>query len=122
MATVKLDETNLKDTVTANPIVVLDFWAPWCGPCVRFAPTFEKASENHPDIVFAKLNTQDHPGVAGAYGIQAIPTLMVFRDQILIYRQAGALSPAQFEDLLTQVKALDMDDVRRQLEQQGADA
>lgn len=118
MATVDIVEQDFQSTVTADGIVLVDAWASWCGPCKRFAPVYEKASEDHPDITFAKLDTEANQQLAGELQIQSIPTLMAYRDGILVFRQAGALPPAALEDLIQQVKGLDMDDVRRQVEGQ----
>ncbi len=121
MATIALTKENFSDTIEKNETVIVDFWAEWCGPCRMFAPTFETASETHDDIVFAKVDTEDQQELAGAFGIQSIPTLMVFRDQILLYREPGALPAPVFEDLIAQVKDLDMDEVRRQVAAQQAE-
>ncbi|MGA7273071.1 MAG: thioredoxin [Acidimicrobiia bacterium] len=118
MATIALTKETFNDTIADNDTVLIDFWAEWCGPCRSFAPTYEKASEEHSDMVFAKVDTEEQPELAEAFGIRSIPTLMVFRDQILLYSQPGALPPAAFDDLLNQVEALDMDDVRRQIDEQ----
>ena len=118
MATIEITGANFQDTVQGDGIVVLEFWAEWCGPCKRFGPIFEKASEEHPDATFAKLDTEANQEFAAKLQIQSIPTLMVFRDGIMVFREAGALPPAALEDLITQVKALDMDEVRAQVEQQ----
>ncbi|HCX84456.1 MAG TPA: thioredoxin [Micrococcales bacterium] len=122
MATIEITAENFESTISENGTVVLDFWASWCGPCRQFAPTFSKASESHPEIVFGKVDTEDQQALAAQAQITSIPTLMVFRDQILVYRNAGAMPPAAFEDLLGKVNALDMDDVRRQIAEQEASA
>ncbi len=112
MATLELTAENFNETIESNDIVIVDFWAPWCGPCKSFAPTFEAASESHPDAVFAKVNTEDETELAQGCGIRSIPTLMLFRQKILLFNEAGALAPAQLEDMVTKVKELDMDQVR----------
>lgn len=119
MATLELTAENFKQTIGDNATVIIDFWAAWCAPCRSFAPTFEAASEKHPDVVFAKVNTEEQQELAGAFNIRSIPTLMVFRDQIILYAEAGALPPAAFDQLVDQVKALDMDEVRAEIAKQG---
>ena len=115
MATQALTKTTFEPTVSNDGIVLVDFWAAWCGPCVRFAPTFEQASEAHPDIVFGKVDTEAEQELAGAAGIRSIPTLMAFRDGILVFSQPGALPPSALEQVISGVRGLDMDDVRAQV-------
>lgn len=124
MATVNADEQILKDAIEAQDgIVLVDFWAEWCGPCKMFGPIFERVSEKHPDIKFLKVDTEAQPGIAGALQIQAIPTLMLFRDGILLFRDAGALPEAALEDIIKQASELDMDEVRAKIaEQEAAEA
>jgi thioredoxin 1 len=114
MATIDLTEATFPETI-AEGTVLVDWWASWCGPCRAFAPTYEAVSEQHPDITFAKVDTEAEQGLAGAADIQSIPTLMVFRDGILLFRQSGALPAAALDDLVSQVQALDMDEVRAQV-------
>lgn len=122
MATTELTAENFDETITGNDIVVVDFWADWCGPCKMFAPTFEAASEKHPEIVFGKVDTETEQQLAGAAGIQSIPTLMVFREKVLVFNQAGALPAANFEELITAVKGLDMAEVHKSVEESRAAA
>lgn len=112
MATIDISEKTFTDTITGNDIVLVDFWAAWCGPCRMFAPTFSKASENHPDIVFAKVDTEAEPGLAAAARITSIPTLMAFREGILVFSQPGAMNATGLEKLIGGIKELDMEDVR----------
>lgn len=120
MSTVNLTEDDFETTVSREGITLVDWWASWCGPCRMFAPVFEAASETHGDIVFAKVDTEAEQGLAGAAGIMSIPTLMAFRDGVLVFSQPGALPAAALEQVIAAVRALDMDDVRRQLEEQHA--
>jgi thioredoxin len=115
MATVDLTKDNFEQTVNGNPIVIVDFWAPWCGPCRGFAPVFEKASESHPDVVFAKVNSDEQQELAGAFNIRSIPTLMVFREKVILFQQAGALPGQALEQVLTQAKSLDMAKVHEEI-------
>jgi thioredoxin 1 len=117
VATITLNKDNFNKTIDENDLVLIDFWASWCGPCVRFAPTYEAVSEKHPDAVFAKLDTEAEPEIAGAFNIMSIPTLMIFRDQILLYAQPGAIPQEALEDLIGQAKSLDMDEVRRKVDE-----
>ena len=121
MATVKLSKDNFDQTMADNPMVVVDFWAPWCGPCRVFGPVFEAASEKHADVVFGKVNTEEEPELAGGFGIRSIPTLMILRDKIILYAEAGALSAGQLDAVLEQAKAVDMEVVHQEIEQQSAE-
>jgi thioredoxin 1 len=123
-STVELTKDNFDQTVTDNDFVLIDFWAEWCGPCRQFAPVYEKAAEDNPDLVFGKVDTEAQPELAQAFGIQSIPTLMIVRDKVAVYAQPGALPEAALTDLIGQARNLDMDEVRKsiatQQEQGGA--
>jgi len=115
MATVELTKENFEQVVSDNPMVIVDFWAPWCGPCKGFAPVFEKASEAHADIVFAKVNTDEEQEVAGAFNIRSIPTLMVFREKVILYAQPGAMPAGAFDELIVKAKEIDMAQVQKEI-------
>ncbi|MDH6521605.1 thioredoxin 1 [Streptomyces sp. SAI-135] len=114
MPTVDLTKDNFEETVTGSDILLIDFWAAWCGPCRMFGPVYDKASERHPDIVFGKVDTEAQPELAGAFQISSIPTLMAVRDRTVLYSQPGALPPQALEELIGKIRAVDMDDVRRE--------
>ena len=115
MATMTLTKDSFDQTLEDNDIVLIDFWASWCGPCRMFAPIYEKVSEEHPGVVFAKVDTEAEPELAGAFQIQSIPTLMAVRDKVVLYSQPGALPEEALQDIVRQVEAIDMDEVHRQI-------
>ena len=117
-ATVEVTSKNFKEVVEKDGIVLLDWWAPWCGPCRVFGPTYEKVAGKNTDVVFGKVNTEDQPELAGSFDIRSIPTLMIMRDKVLLFSQPGALPEAALEDLIKQVRALDMDKVRAEIAEQ----
>ncbi len=121
MSTLNLDQTNFTDTIDDHGIVLVDFWASWCGPCRMFGPVFEEASDRHPGIVFGKVDTEAQPELAAAFQITSIPTLMAFRDQVIVFAQPGALPGSMLEDLIGKIEALDMDDVRRRVAEAEAE-
>ena len=122
MATVELNQGNFEGVVTGNDMVIVDFWAPWCGPCRSFAPTYEQMSDKYPGIVFAKVNTEAEQDLAGSFQIRSIPTLMVFREKIIIYSEAGALPASGLEQLIEQAQQLDMAEVHQQIAAEAAAA
>ena len=116
MAVVELTKDNFEQVITSNSTVIVDYWAPWCGPCRGFAPVFERVAQANQDVVFAKVNTDDEQEIAQHFQIRSIPTLMVFRDKVLLFNEAGALPAPLLDELITQVRKVDMDEVKRQLE------
>jgi len=122
MATLTITEANFNQVVEDNPIVVLDFWATWCGPCKGFAPVFEAAAAKHTDIVFGKIDTDAEAGLAAAFNIRSVPTLMIIRDKIMVIRESGALPSASLEKVIEHARLLDMDDLRNELAAMEGDA
>lgn len=118
MAVIELSEENFEETINNNDFVIVDFWAQWCGPCKSFAPTYDKISEEFPDVVFGKVNTEEQQGIAGHFQIRSIPTLMMFREQIIIYSEAGALPEPAFKDIVERASDLDMAKVREQMSEE----
>ena len=116
MSVIELTQSNFDETITSNEIVIIDFWAPWCGPCLQFAPTFKETSEKVEGVTFAKINTEEEQSLGAHFRIRSIPTLMIFRDGIGIFSQPGSLSGADLEDLLEKAKTINMDEVRKELE------
>jgi thioredoxin 1 len=120
MATVKITNENFTETINKGGIVLLDWWAPWCGPCRAFGPIYERVAAKHPDIVFGKVNTEEEPALANQFGIRSIPTLMIFRDETELFSEAGALPENVLEDLVDQALKVDMENVRQEIEQEQA--
>ncbi len=121
MATIDVTAENFNDVINKNEFVIVDFWATWCGPCKGFAPVYEELSEKYPDIVFAKVNTEDEQQLAGEFQIRSIPTLMIFREQVILFSQPGALQGSQLEQVIEQAQGLDMEDVKKDIEKQQAE-
>ncbi|GAA2572343.1 MULTISPECIES: thioredoxin [Streptomyces] len=121
-STVELTKENFDQTVTDNEFVLIDFWAEWCGPCKQFGPVYEKAAKANPDLVFGKVDTEAQPELAQAFGISSIPTLMIVRDQVAVFAQPGALPEAALTDVIGQARNLDMDEVRKAVAEQQAQA
>ena len=122
MSSITLNKANFEDVIHKNPMIIIDFWAPWCGPCKNFGPVFEAISDKYPDIVFAKVNTEEEQELGGMFQIRSIPTLMIFRDQIIIFAQPGALPGNALEEIIGKAQALDMDKVRQDMAAQQAQA
>jgi len=118
MATIDVVKDDFENLVKDNDFIIIDFWAPWCGPCKSFAPVYDELSEKYPDIVFAKVNTEEQQELAGSFNIRSIPTLMIMREQVVLFSQAGALQASQLEEVIVQAQSLDMDQVRKEVEEQ----
>jgi len=122
MATIDLTGDNFEEIINKSDFVIIDFWAPWCGPCQGFAPVYTEVSEKFPDIVFAKVNTEEQQELGGHFQIRSIPTLMIFREQVILYSESGAMQASEFEKLIEQAKAVEMKDVHAQMAEQGSKA
>ena len=121
MATVEITDTNFNETVEKNDIIIIDFWAPWCGPCKSFGPVYEKVSDEYPEIVFGKVNTEEQQALAGHFQIRSIPTTVILKENIAVFQQAGVIPEEGLKDIIKQVQELDMDMVRKELEKQQAE-
>ncbi|MFK5984054.1 MAG: thioredoxin [Pseudomonadota bacterium] len=121
MTTINVVIDEFEDLITKNDFVIIDFWAPWCGPCKSFAPIYEELSEKYPDLVFAKVNTEEQQELAGSFNIRSIPTLMIMREQVILFSEAGALQASQLEEVIVQAQSLDMDQVRKEVAEQHAE-
>lgn len=122
MAVMEITKENFEQVVIENDFVILDYWAPWCGPCRSFAPVYEKVAEDYPDVVFAKINTEEEQEIAAHFQIRSIPTLMIMREQVILFNQAGALPESSLREVLDKAKSLDMDEVRSEIAKQEAEA
>lgn len=122
MASVELTKDNIEETLNSNDIVMIDFWAPWCAPCKQFEPTYEEVSEKYPDVVFGKVNVDEQQELAQAFQVRSVPTLMLFREQVILMSEAGAFPAGSLEQVIDKAKSLDMDEVRREIEQQQQQA
>lgn len=120
MATLDLTQENFESTILENDFVIVDFWAPWCGPCRAFAPVYDQISENHPDIIFAKVDTEAEQAIAGSFQIRSIPTLMVFREKVIVYSEPGSLPASALEDMIAKVRELDMAQVHKEIAEEQA--
>ena len=120
-ATIELTKENFNDIVSGEKTVLIDFWASWCGPCLKFAPVFEEAAAAHPDVIFAKVNTEQERDLAGYFGIRSIPTIVAIRDRVGVFQESGAIPRAALDEILVKVQALDMDEVREQVAQEQAE-
>jgi len=122
MATVEITDTNFNETIEKNDIIIIDFWAPWCGPCKSFGPVYEKVSNEYPEIVFGKVNTEEQQALAGHFQIRSIPTTVILKENIAVFQQAGVIPEEGLKDIIKQVEELDMDMVRKELEKQQAES
>ena len=122
MATIEVTKDNIEETISKNEMVILDFWAEWCGPCKSFAPVFETASQKYPDVVFGKINTEEQQELAGQFQIRSIPNVMLFREQVMLFTQPGAMPAAGIDSVIAQAKALDMAKIRQEIAEEEANS